>query len=147
MTVAFRTVRGKGKFTCPVAFCRNRSAKEFDKCSKHKMQAWRAANPLAAAFANLRSSAKTRGVAFTLTLAEFTEFCQRTGYLDKKGNRDPEALQVDRVDCTRGYAADNIRVLTLAENGKKGQREFYIHRAAATAALPFAETDHEENPY
>ena len=67
----------------------------------------------------LRHSARKRNLPFTLTLAEFKEFCAKTGYLERRGNK-PDSLTVDRIDNNRGYTLDNIRAITHAENTSQG---------------------------
>ena len=93
------------------------------------MRAWRAAHPLKAAFAHLRSNARQRGITFALSLEEFASFCERTDYLTRKGCLETDALQVDRIDASRGYEPGNITVLTLSENAAKGNVEKFLKRA------------------
>lgn len=86
------------------------------------MQQWRQNNPIKAALAHLRESARARRKGFDLTLEQFTAFIQSTGYIEHCG-RNRECLQVDRMDYTRGYTLDNIQILTCSENSAKGARE------------------------
>lgn len=67
----------------------------------------------------LRHSARKRNLPFTLTLAEFKEFCEKTGYLERRGNK-PTDLTIDRIDWNDGYHIHNIRVLTHEENSEQG---------------------------
>lgn len=75
----------------------------------------RLANPVAYAFANLRCSARKRGIGFELTFSEFEEFCARTGYAHRRG-KEPESLTVDRINRFLPYRADNIRPMTYEAN-------------------------------
>lgn len=70
-------------------------------------------------FNNLKQNAKRRKKDFQLTFSEFTQFCQQTGYLEKKG-QSPMNFTIDRIDSSIGYTLTNIQVLTHAENSRKG---------------------------
>ena len=134
----------KPSFRCIVAHCRRSTHQATDMCSMHKMRVWRAKNPERAAWQHLRSSAKKRGIAFTLTFEEFVAFCKATGYVESKGG-----LHVDRVDCLRGYEAGNIRALPCYENLRKAYAESRIHATAGTAPLPLdeAQSTDENEPF
>jgi len=67
----------------------------------------------------LRHSARKRKLPFTLTVAEFKEFCLRTRYLELRGNK-PQDLTIDRIDWNEGYHIWNLRVLTHEENSMQG---------------------------
>jgi hypothetical protein len=74
--------------------------------------------PVKRAYFTLRGNAQRRGKEFTLTLDDFTAFCNCSNYMEGKGIR-ATSLTVDRIDEERGYSADNIQCLTNAENRKK----------------------------
>ena len=82
------------------------------------MRRWRAANPVKAAYHNLKSNAKRRGKAFNLTLQDFKDFCQATDYIKSRG-RKATCYHVDRIDETKGYSRENIQPLTNSANVKK----------------------------
>lgn len=84
---------------------------------------WRERNPAKYAFAKLRWNAKRRRKKFTLTLDEFEDFCAETGYLMMKG-RDADSATIDRIDNSKGYSRDNIRVLTNSENSAKNDQPY-----------------------
>jgi hypothetical protein len=86
------------------------------------MRSWRQTNPVKAAFSTIKESARKRRIPFALTMAGFTEFCTKSGYLDLKG-RFADCLQVDRKDHRLGYTDDNIQPLVASENCRKGQWE------------------------
>ena len=67
----------------------------------------------------IRHSAKKRDLPFTITLAEFKDFCAKTGYLERRGNQ-PEDFTIDRIDWNDGYCIGNLRVLTHEENSNQG---------------------------
>jgi hypothetical protein len=80
------------------------------------------ANPIKAAFTRIRLGAKDRKVAFTLTLEEFADWCKETNYLELLGSKKG-CMQIDRRDHRLGYEKDNIQILELVENAKKGAWE------------------------
>lgn len=75
-----------------------------------------------AAFAIIRQRAIRKKIAFALTFDDFKAICAATGYLEGKG-RSPKALSIDRKDALQGYTPDNIRVVTVSENARKGSYE------------------------
>jgi len=83
---------------------------ETCKCRKHRLK-----HPYKYAFRTVRQSARKRSIPFLLTFEEFKSFCEKTGYLSKKGKEFTD-LTIDRIDPSKPYQADNIRVLTWIEN-------------------------------
>lgn len=82
------------------------------------MANWNESHPLERAFHNLRSHAKERGKDFRLTLEEFKFFAEKTNYLSRRG-KTSLSFSIDRIDNRRGYVANNIRCITIAENSRK----------------------------
>lgn len=99
------------------AIKRNGNRRRF--CWKCLSRRFKAKHPYTYALNALRNSARRRSLPFTLTLAQFKEFCARTGYMEHRGT-DPDSLTIDRIDWNVGYQADNIRVITHAENSRQG---------------------------
>lgn len=89
-----------------------------DKCPKCKHRQFKARNPARYFWNCLKSAAKWRGIPFSLTFEEYRDFGFRTGYFNGKG-KTASSLSIDRVDNNRGYCAENLQVLTLAENTRK----------------------------
>ena len=75
-------------------------------------------NPILTAFTSLRNHAKERGKEFTLTIEDFTEFCVKSNYINKKGIAK-NSYHIDRIKETEGYVKGNIQLLTNSENVKK----------------------------
>jgi len=117
--------------------CPNEARPSRRKCRACEMRAWRKAHPERAAFDNLRTHARQRGIVFALTLAQFCAFCQETGYVEGKG-QSADSLTVDRVRHTEGYHAGNLQALTHAHNSRKGWFERH--------GLEMGEADEEELP-
>jgi len=84
---------------------------------------YRKNNPLKAAYQGLKSGAKRRNIEFTLTLEQFTRFCEKYSYLTKKG-RTKECMSIDRDDVTKGYIEENIKPLSVSNNSKKRHLEY-----------------------
>ncbi len=82
----------------------------------HHMRAWRAKNPMAAAWQTHKQHAKKRGIPVVWTRAEFFEFCRRTSYhLTRK-----DGMTIERQDARLPYSLSNCTTLTFMENSTKG---------------------------
>lgn len=103
---------------CKHAHCRNAAAFDRSECWKHSKIRYRERNPIKSAFSKLRESARARGIEFSLTFSEFTEFAVATDYVTKTGN-EARSVTVDRIDNTLGYVAGNIQALSREENARK----------------------------
>ena len=138
---------------CPVKGCAKRSgsSKGHKLCDKHRMEKWRKNNPAIAQWYILKDHAKVRRISFSITRAQFVEFCRVTGYLDRKGN-ERDSWQIDRLDATKGYSLDNIAVVTTSENVAKSNRERWlpehvqemIHRKRLMARGEFVHVDDDD---
>lgn len=108
----------KKKGLCCAYRCRKKPAKRDRFCPMHRHRFRKHNDPEAYTFYALKSNAKRRGIEFTLTLMQFREFCQTTGYIEKKG-KHPRAMTIDRHINSIGYTEDNIRCISLNENSSK----------------------------
>lgn len=73
-----------------------------------------------------QKNAAARGIEWTLTEAEIARMlarangkCELTGHpfeLRGDGKREPWAPSLDRIDSTRGYTADNVRLVCVVVN-------------------------------
>ena len=108
---------------------RTRKAKRHS--SRKSMREWRANNPVKAAFSHLRQNAKARRKEFLLTFEQFTEFCERTNYIKRRGRKARRA-HIDRIDHRLGYAIDNIQILSCSKNSIKGNAEKRMKRLEET---------------
>lgn len=107
---------------CHIPNCSKKARTGGSKCSFHNMREWRTKNPLKDAYNNLKNSARRRHKGFSITLKQFREFCEATGYLENKGTSSYSAT-IDRIKNSRGYHKDNIRVLPQCINASKGDRD------------------------
>jgi len=103
---------------CLTPFCRRKARHLRHFCCTCQDRKWRAAHPMRYLLKNLRNHAKARGITFTVTFDQWVEFCLKTGYHEAVGV-EPGSATVDRIDPRFGYHADNIRVLTHAENSNR----------------------------
>lgn len=111
-----KVARGK----CIVYNCRRVAGKGRSVCNTCRDRQWRARHPEHHLWKNLKRSAKARGIAFDLTVEEFTAFCVEHNFVARVG-RGPEDDTIDRRDPTLGYTKDNLRILTFKENTDLGR--------------------------
>lgn len=107
---------------CLTKYCRNESAPGRRFCYKCKSRREKINNPEFYYFNHLRGNAKRRGKEFNLTLNEFKQFCNETGYLEKKG-KDKNSMTIDRIDSKKGYSINNIRILSHYENSIRADKD------------------------
>lgn len=107
---------------CCAYGCRNQPiVKKGGLCHKHYMRKRREIDPAGVRYSNFKSNARRRKKEFTITLEEFRAFCDKTGYIVKKGMRGMNAT-IDRINNSKGYHIDNIQLLTLRQNSSKGTK-------------------------
>jgi len=106
--------------SCCVRGCRKPAAQK-GQCYAHAKQDYARRHPLRYCFNSLKQNAKRRGKPFDLTFEQFEEFAIRTDYVNKRGT-SAQGYTIDRIDPTKGYTADNIQVLTNAQNVRKYAR-------------------------
>lgn len=121
---------------CLTLWCRNRKAVKstyyrktdgtvvryegfLSHCWKCRSRMLKERQPATYVLNMLRNRAKQRGIPFTITLAEFREFCRKTDYLEKRGHFKG-GLTVDRKDHDKGYHIWNIQVMEFEENSTNG---------------------------
>lgn len=108
----------KHRCKCSVKFCRNWRAPGRTICHKHKSQRWREQSPIVALFHRCKGRAKTRGIAFLLTVEQFTAFCLETSYHILKG-RGKDDASIDRIRGNEPYEAGNIQIRSVGFNSRK----------------------------
>lgn len=87
-------------------------------CSKHYQRKVKENDPVLYRYQNFKGNAKRRKKEFTITLDEFRNFCQETGYIIDKGKCGRNAT-IDRIDNRYGYHIWNIQLLTAKQNTRK----------------------------
>ena len=109
---------------CRTPYCRNRRAKETNgslrsHCWKCESRKFRESRPATYTLNNLRRRARQRKIPFSITLEQWEQFCEDTGYLHLRG-REPSAFSVDRKNHDEGYHIWNIQVKNNLENAAAG---------------------------
>lgn len=108
----------KSPYICITKFCRRPRCKKNFFCSRCKMRAWRAANPLKNYLSVLRERAIKKKIPFDLDLEWLGEFLEKNHF-------DRSLHHVDRICVFGGYTKGNLQVLLISENIAKGNRERY----------------------
>ena len=108
---------------CCAYGCKNKpNERKRGLCHKHYHIHRRIIDPVYDRFVNFRGNAKKRrngvGIEFTITLQEFRDFCERTGYIVKKGMRGKNCT-VDRIKNEFGYHIWNIQLINNEANIRK----------------------------
>jgi len=88
-------------------------------CNSCRARRNREANPAARLLANLRSSAKRRGLTCDITIEDWLVWCEKTGFLDLPRGRKKGSRSVGRIDHSLGYTIENIRVEDYMFNSHK----------------------------
>lgn len=110
--------RKAGKECCAYCCKSKPNAKKLGLCHKHYAIYRRQKDPVYDRFVNFKGNALRRKKEFTITLEQFREFCEKTGYIVKKGMRGARC-SVDRINNSLGYSIDNIQLLTIQKNIEK----------------------------
>lgn len=114
----------KDKSLCTTRGCKKEKSSGHKHCGMHHMRLVRKNNPMRASYTALKNNAYRRGHSFSLTFAEFTQFCYETDYIAGKG-RTKKSFSIDRIDPSKGYHIDNIQCMTVSENSRKSNRLVY----------------------
>jgi hypothetical protein len=107
---------------CATKYCRNYARADLKICNKCHMRQYKKRHPINYYYNVLRNNAKRRGKEFELTLDDFKKFCKETNYIELKG-KEKNSATIDRINHKKGYTIDNIRILSLSDNSKKGNYE------------------------
>lgn len=107
---------------CKHKYCRRTAEAKRLECGTCHTQGVRRRHPVRYAYQALKDNAKRRGIAFSLTFAQFEKFAIKQKLI--MGNRrHKDGYTIDRVNNDKGYTIDNIQVLTLQQNAIKGTRK------------------------
>lgn len=95
--------------------------KEYRRLQSKSM---RSRDPIRYLLNQVRYRAKKTGKEFDLTKEELyvPEFCPILGIplFFTEGKRTDNSYSIDRIDNSKGYTKDNVRVISLAANIRKG---------------------------
>jgi len=99
--------------------CKEKEAENKSKnCNSCNYLQKKKSNPIRIAYQSLKGHAKERGKDFNLTIQEFTEFCIKSEYINKKGIKK-DSFHIDRINESVGYQIGNLQLLTNSENIRK----------------------------
>jgi hypothetical protein len=114
-------MKGTNKPKCATKYCR-REAKQGAVCCRCKWRKIKETDPVRYTFYYIKNNARRRGKEFGIALDEFRAWVEQTGYMDSKG-KQRWSMSIDRIDNSRGYFIDNIRILSLGLNASKGAQD------------------------
>lgn len=110
----------EGNYCCAYSCSNEPSEKKGGLCHKHYARKLRELTPKKVRYSQMKQKAKTRNIAFSLTLEQFFTLCKNTGYLSK-GQRGQNAT-IDRRCNFQGYHLFNLQVISNRANASKGSR-------------------------
>ncbi|MFD1469883.1 hypothetical protein ACFQ48_16765 [Hymenobacter caeli] len=129
---------------CQRRGCGSPAGKKKALCSKHHHQALKARDIISYIYSARKQRAKARGKEWTITLANFRDWCQFTGYHREKG-RTAASASIDRKDGRHGYHVWNIRSIPYGANSAKGSQNNGCWSQDAEGHYHF--TEEEEPPF
>lgn len=113
--------KNKGVFCCAYGCGNKPNPRKGGLCDKHYARRRRELNPVGVRYSQAKQKAKARGIGWYITIDEFKAFCERTGYLLKKGYRGQNAT-LDRRCNVHGYHIWNLQILSNRANASKGAK-------------------------
>jgi hypothetical protein len=134
---------------CATKYCNRKPEGNRQYCSTCRSRKCRQNNILKYTYNNLKSNSTRRGVEFTLTIEDFKKICYETNYIQGKG-KSKLSYSIDRIDNSKGYVLENIRILTLSENSRKGSKileyDWYTGYATVVNHTKYF-TNNSDNPF
>lgn len=110
---------------CATKYCRGVRQKRSRFCCSCEYQHKVEKNPVRVSYQNLKSHATARGIEFSLTLDEFTQWYREEDFIKGKGST-AKSYTVDRIRSEFGYHIWNIQKLTRRDNSSKGRRDVKV---------------------
>jgi len=99
---------------------------------------WKEKHPVSYYYHKLRTSARRRGKAFSLSRKRFEELWL-SGLAQNHG-RTAMSLSIDRINDKRGYHDDNVRLLTLSFNSRRRFVPFFDQQDVAETSQKIKES-------
>ncbi len=112
----------EGVFCCALRCKKPAVHRKRNLCHAHYHRYRRIIDPIYDRYVNFKRNALNRKKDFTISLQEFRYFCEKTGYIIKKGMRG-RICSVDRIENQHGYHIWNIQLKTALANTKKYHNE------------------------
>jgi hypothetical protein len=139
---AVSEAKKKAGIYCAAYGCKNRPcAKKRGLCHTHYNRHRQIVDPVQARYEDFKYNALRRKKEFTITLADFRQFCAQNGYLSK-GRRGRSAT-IDRLDNRFGYHIWNIGIKTAIANTSK----YWNVDRLLQDHMPGSRYDNEELPF
>jgi len=127
--------RAEKKYCCAIR-CKSKPCdRKRGLCHRHYSIHRRIQDPVYDRYFNFRGNAAQRGIPFNVSLEQFREYCNDTGYIVKKGMRGKNCT-IDRIRNWEGYYIGNLQLITNMANIRK----YHDHDKHVTE-LPI---DHED---
>ena len=143
----FELKKTPGPGFCVVKGCRHEGhAKKFSLCHSHYQYRWRMLNRKQSAYATLRDHARQRGIEFNLSYDYFLGLTDAYAFFDLSAESFDLCPSIDRIDATKGYCQGNLRIVTVSQNSRKGQREKFLP-AHVQSILERKRARARENPH
>jgi hypothetical protein len=89
-------------------------------CRFHQQQRNKKSRPVGIARDTQRWCAQRRSIPYNLSRRHWYYMNFFTDYWKKKG-RSAESLTIDRIDNSKGYSDDNVQVVEMSYNSRKGK--------------------------
>ena len=106
---------------CSVSGCHRPAAPSRTICHTHKKQRDKIRDPIATAYRTLKNNARRRHKTFTISKEEFRQWYIKNNLGVVRGRKHGQ-YSIDRVQNLGGYSIDNIALVTVEFNAKKGTK-------------------------
>lgn len=120
----------QGQYCCAYRCTNAPVAKKGGLCHKHYARKLKDQDPVGYRYNIFKSNARRRGKEVLITIDEFREFCNETGYWLTPGLRGKNAT-IDRINNNEGYHKNNMQLLPIMQNVNK------YHTVDKFADVPF----------
>lgn len=110
-----------GRFCCAYNCTNEPIKRKGGLCHKHYARKRREEDPVGMRYTQFKGNAIKRNKEFGISLKQFREWCEETGYIITKGRRGQNAT-IDRIINEIGYYIWNIQILSLKQNASKGTK-------------------------
>jgi hypothetical protein len=114
--------KATGRFCCAYNCTNEPINRKGGLCHKHYARKRREIDPVYSRYNQFKSNATRRNKSNSITLKQFRNFCNETGYIIDKGKRGQNAT-IDCIINKDGYHIDNIQLLTNKQNASKGNSD------------------------
>ena len=114
----FKIVKRANKKQCPAYGCTNERASKKRFCAKHVHRHLKATDYPKYVYNIWKTNCRRRGIENLVTIQEFRGWCEKTGYLEKKG-RKSDSSTIDRIKSHLPYTINNMQIMNHWDNSFK----------------------------